>query len=312
MNKTSLTQYIKEAVAAAGFDACGTAPVAPLTAETAQLRQWLADGRHAGMTYMERYTDRRENPALLLDGARSVVVMLYSYKPPATQPPDAPKIAYYAYGRDYHDVIRHKLKTVIASVAAACPEVRLRGFVDSAPVLEKAWAVRAGLGWIGKNCLLVSPRFGSFTFIAELLVTAELDYNTPTAASRCGSCRRCLDACPGGALDAYRIDANRCISYHNKRKGNNGIDIGRYCFGCDCCQLACPWNFAAPTHRHAGWTIPEIVRFSAADWQGLDEAAFNRIFAQSALRETGFSKLQSNWNTCLGKQPSTSRRCPGN
>jgi epoxyqueuosine reductase len=303
MDKASLTRTIKEAVAAAGFDACGIAPIAPLTAETERLRQWLADGRHAGMTYMERHTDKRENPTLLLDGAQSVVVMLLNYKPPATQPPDAPKIAYYAYVRNYHDVIHQKLKILSASVATACPGIRLRGFVDSAPVLEKVWAMRAGLGWIGKNCLLVSPRFGSFTFIAELLVTTELDYDTPITASRCGSCRRCLDACPGGALEAYRLDANRCISYHNKRKSENGIDIRPYCFGCDYCQLACPWNIAAPPHRHADWTIPEIVRFTAADWQGLDEAAFNRIFAQSVLRETGFLKLQSNWNVCSGKQP---------
>lgn len=292
---------IKKAVADAGFDACGIAPVVTLTEEAARLRQWLADGRHAGMAYMERNTDKRENPALLLDGARSVIVMLLNYKPPVTQPPDAPKIACYAYVRNYHHVIHQKLKRLCTSITAAQPDIRLRGFADSAPVLEKVWAMRAGLGWIGKNCLLVSPRFGSFTFIAELLTSAELEYDAPTTASRCGNCRRCLDACPGGALEAYRLDANRCISYHNKRKGENGVDVRPYCFGCDYCQLSCPWNIAAPPHRHTGWTIPEIVRFTAADWQALDEATFNRIFAQSVLQETGFIKLQSNLKICSGK-----------
>lgn len=303
MDKTSLTRYIKDAVLAAGFDACGIAPVAPLTAETRRLKQWLAAGYQADMSYMERYTDKRENPARLLDNAQSVVVMLLNYKPPAMQPPDAPKIASYAYVRNYHHVIRRRLNNICATVAKAYPDVRLRGFVDTGPVLEKAWAARAGLGWTGKNTLLVSPVFGSYTFIAELLVAAALDYDRAVDGSRCGNCRRCIDACPGGALDAYRLDARRCISYHNKRKGANGVDIRPWCFGCDCCQHVCPWNAATPAHRHDGWTIPEIVGFTADDWLGLDEETFNRIFAQSVLRETGFVKLQSNWNVCSGKHP---------
>ncbi|MDR2802271.1 MAG: tRNA epoxyqueuosine(34) reductase QueG [Prevotellaceae bacterium] len=301
MNKPSLTQFIKNAVAEAGFDACGIAAAAVLETELAHLNHWLAAGHHAGMVYMARNVEKRANPALLVENAKSIVVSLLNYKPPQRQPSGVPQIAYYAYGVDYHDFIRKKLAAVIAAVKAVAPEIALRGFVDSAPVLEKAWAARAGLGWIGKNNLLVSPTLGSFAFIAVLVLDAELEYTAQQEKDRCGKCMRCIDACPERALQPYRLDANRCISYHNKRKGENGVPLKNYCFGCDYCQLACPWNENTPPHRMNNWTIPEIVNFTAGDWNNLDEPAFNTIFAKSVLQDIGFAKLKANLDICNGK-----------
>ncbi|MDR3134245.1 MAG: tRNA epoxyqueuosine(34) reductase QueG [Prevotellaceae bacterium] len=296
-----LTQFIKQTAAEAGFDACGIAAATVLETEAMHLDSWLAAGCHAGMAYMARNVAKRANPALLVENARSVAVMLLNYKPPQRQPASAPQVAYYAYGVDYHDYIREKLAAVIAAVKTVAPETAIRGFVDTAPVLEKAWAVRAGLGWIGKNNLLISPTLGSFTFIATLMLDAPLEYATQQEKNRCGKCTRCIDACPGRALQPYRLNAHRCISYHNKRKGKNGVPLENYCFGCDYCQLACPWNEKTPPHRMNRWTIPEIVNFSAGDWERLDEPAFNTIFARSALQDVGFAKLKANLNVCTGK-----------
>ncbi|MDR0582490.1 MAG: tRNA epoxyqueuosine(34) reductase QueG [Prevotellaceae bacterium] len=301
MDKPAFTQFIKDAVAGAGFDACGIAAATALETERSHLNSWLAAGHHAGMAYMARNVEKRANPALLVENARSVVVSLLNYKPPQRQPANVPQIAYYAYGIDYHHFIREKLAAVMAAVKAVSPATVLRGFVDSAPILEKAWAVRAGLGWIGKNNLLISPVLGSFTFIATLVLDAELEYATRREKNRCGKCTRCLDACPGGALRPYRLNANRCISYHNKRKGENGVPLKNYCFGCDYCQLACPWNAQTPPHRMNNWTIPEIVNFTAGDWHNLDEPAFNTIFAKSVLQDVGFAKLKANLDACNGK-----------
>jgi epoxyqueuosine reductase len=297
----ALTLSLRTAAAAVGFDACGVAPAARLSDEAGRLRRWLERGEHAGMGYMERNVDLRTDPARLLDGLRSVVVLLMNYKPPRTQPPDAPQIARYAYGVDYHRYIHSRLRLLAAALRDLCPGARLRGCVDTAPVMEKAWAVRAGLGWVGKNTLLISPAFGSFTFVAVLLTDVVLEYSTVPERNRCGACRRCLDACPTKALEPYRLDANRCLSYHNKRRGVNGVPTGNRCFGCDVCQLACPWNDATPTHRQRDWTIPEIVDYTADDWRCLDEPTFLRTFARSVLKETGFAKLKSNIDSCSGK-----------
>ncbi|MDR3350479.1 MAG: tRNA epoxyqueuosine(34) reductase QueG [Prevotellaceae bacterium] len=301
MDKPALTQFIKNAVAEAGFDACGAAAAAALETERAHLNSWLSAGYHAGMAYMARNIEKRSNPALLVENAQSVVVALLNYKPPQRQPATAPQIACYAYGVDYHHFIRDKLTAVIAAVKTVAPEISIRGFVDAAPVLERAWAVRAGLGWIGKNNLLISPALGSFTFIATLALDAALEYNTRQEKNRCGKCTRCIDACPGKALQPYLLNAHRCISYHNKRKGETGVPLENYCFGCDYCQLACPWNEKAPPHRMDNWTIPETVNFTAGDWYNLDEPVFNTIFAKSALQGAGFAKLKANLNACSGK-----------
>jgi epoxyqueuosine reductase len=301
MDKPALTQFIKNAAMEAGFDACGIAAATVLETEATHLNDWLTAGYHADMAYMARNVEKRVNPALLVENARSVIVLLLNYKPPQRQSANVPQIAYYAYGVDYHYFIREKLDAVIAAVKTIAPEIILRGFVDTAPVLEKAWAVRAGLGWIGKNNLLISPALGSFTFIAALVSDAVLEYATQQEKSRCGKCTRCVDACPSRALQPYRLNAHRCISYHNKRKGENGVPLKNYCFGCDYCQLACPWNVNSPPHRMTNWTIPEIVNFSAGNWRNLDEPTFNTTFAKSVLHDVGFAKLKANLDVCSGK-----------
>jgi len=254
MDTKVLTQLIKETAHDAGFDACGVAPAAKLPDEARRLQHWLDNGYHAELAYMERSVDKRANPALLVENAQSVVVLLTNYKPPHTQPPDAPQVAYFAYGRDYHDWLRAKLNIIVTTVKNRFPDVHLRGFTDTAPVFERAWAVRAGLGWLGKNNLLISPRFGSFVFLSTLLLDAELMYDTPPPMPSCGTCTKCIDACPTRALrEPYLLDANRCISYLTQYKKPTTIDTHGYCFGCDICQLACPWNEHSPPHTHADW-----------------------------------------------------------
>jgi epoxyqueuosine reductase len=223
-------------------------------------------------------------------------MLLLSYKPATVQPAAAPQVAYYAYGEDYHEVIRRKLNMLEDVVRTYHSHAQVRTFVDSAPVFEKAWAARAGLGWIGKNNLLVSPVFGSFVFLATLITEVELLYDEPVD-SRCGSCERCVKACPTGALEApYRINAQKCIAYQTiERKGETAMPTHGYFFGCDLCQLQCPWNKAARAHAHEELTpLPEILSYTAADWLALDEAQFNDIFAHSPLRRSGLKKIQEN------------------
>ena len=296
MDTAGFTRLLKEKALSLGFDACGVAPAGALLHESACLQQWLAAGRHAGMSYMARNVEKRSDVRLLVAGARSVFMMLMSYKPAAVQPAAAPQVAYYAYGKDYHEVIRGKLKVLEETVRTYAPQAQARGFVDSAPVFEKAWAARAGLGWIGKNNLLVSPVFGSFVFLAALVTEAELLYDEPQE-SRCGSCERCVTACPTGALEApRRLNAQKCIAYQTiEHKGETAEPTHGYVFGCDLCQLQCPWNRAARPHAHAELNpLPEILSYTAADWLALDETQFNRIFAHSPLRRGGLKKIQDN------------------
>jgi epoxyqueuosine reductase len=279
---------------ALGFDACGAAAADTLRREADCLQQWLDAGRHGDMGYMARHVDKRRDVRLLVAGARSVLMLLMSYKPAARPPAAAPQVACYAYGNDYHDVIRSKLAVLENAVRMHRPDAQVRGFVDSAPLFEKAWAARAGLGWIGKNNLLVSPVFGSFVFLAALVTDVELVYDAPLE-SRCGSCGRCVAACPTGALEApYRLNAQRCIAYQTiEHRGGTDTPTGGYFFGCDLCQLRCPWNTAAPAHTHAELApLPEILSYTAADWLALDETQFNRIFARSPLRRGGLKKIQ--------------------
>lgn len=278
-----------------GFDACGVARADYLSAEADHLRHWLDAGAQAEMAYMARNVDKRTDPRLLLEGAKSVMVLLMSYKPAAVQPETLPQIAQFAYGNDYHDIIKEKLHCLKSWLQAYHPEVPVRGFVDTAPLLERAWAVKAGLGWVGKNNLLISPEYGSFTFLATLVTGLELDYDSAFEGERCGACRKCLDACPTGALcQAYFLDARRCVAYHTiESKSTPQVNARGYIFGCDRCQNACPWNVQAPAHRHEALTpLPEIFRYTASDWLSLDEPEFNRIFASSPLRRTGLARLR--------------------
>jgi len=278
-----------------GFGACGVAKAEALPLAVERLQLWLAVGAHAGMEYMSRNTEKRENPQLLFEGAKSVIVMMMNYKPQEVQDTSLPQIAYYAYSNDYHDIIREKLKILENFINAACPTARSRGFVDTAPLMEKAWAVRAGLGWIGKNNLLISRKYGSFNFLAVILTDMELEYDEPEQNDYCGNCMKCLDACPSGALcRPYFLDARRCISYHTiESKQPVEIDTCGYLFGCDCCQKACPWNIGVCAHTNTQLkTLREIMTYTRADWLALEEEQFNRIFAHSPLRRAGLAKLK--------------------
>ena len=278
-----------------GFDACGVAKSQVLPQEAARLQAWLSAGAQAGMNYMSRNLDKRENPQLLLEGAKSVIVLMMNYKPQTVQDRQLPQIAYYAYGKDYHEVIGEKLKILENFIQTSFPAAKTRGFVDSAPLFEKAWAVRAGLGWIGKNNLLISPKFGSFNFLAVILTDVELEYDEPKQEKHCGTCTRCLDACPTGALsEPYFLDARKCVAYQTiEKKQSVEIATYGYLFGCDICQKVCPWNEPVPAHTQEELkALSEIMTYTAADWLSLEEEEFNRIFAHSPLQRAGLAKLK--------------------
>ncbi len=293
------TLLIKQKARSLGFDHCGIAKAEQLTEDAYRLEQWLQRGMHGSMQYMENYFDKRIDPRLLVEGAQSVITLLLNYYPAQAQQPGAPKVAKYAYGRDYHDVIREKLNTLLAELRAEIGDIQGRGFVDSAPVLERSWAQRSGLGWIGKNGNLIHKQADSFFFIATLIVDIPLVYDGP-AGDYCGSCTRCLDACPTGALVSPTVvDGSRCISYYTIELKDMLIPsemqgkFENWMFGCDICQDVCPWNrFSKP---NTGFTpIPEILNFSTAQWEEMTEEEFRRIFAKSPLKRSKYAGIRRN------------------
>ncbi|WP_346320305.1 tRNA epoxyqueuosine(34) reductase QueG [Chitinophaga sp. YIM B06452] len=293
------TLLIKQKARSLGFDHCGIAKAEQLTEDAYRLEQWLQRGMHGSMQYMENYFDKRIDPRLLVDGAQSVITLLLNYFPARAQQPEAPKVAKYAYGKDYHDVIREKLNTLLAELRAEIGDIQGRGFVDSAPVLERSWAQRSGLGWIGKNGNLIHKQAGSFFFIATLIVDIPLVYDGP-AGDYCGSCTRCLDACPTGALVSPTVvDGSRCISYYTIELKDMLIPsdmqgkFENWMFGCDICQDVCPWNrFSRPNTEFT--PIPEILNFSTAQWEEMTEEEFRRIFAKSPLKRSKYAGIRRN------------------
>ncbi len=295
----SFTLSLKRKALLLGFDDVGVAQATDLPVEAERLQGWLAEGAQAGMAYMERNADKRVDPQLLLEGAQSVVVVLVNYTQQERQAPHLPQVATFSYGNDYHDLIREKLSVLIALLKQHYPQAAVRGFVDTAPILERAWAVRAGLGWVGKNNLLISPRFGSCTFLATLVTDVVMEYDKPFTQNHCGDCCNCLSACPTGALcKPYFLDARKCVSYHTiESKEPVTIDTRGYIFGCDRCQLACPWNKQTCAHTQEELKVlPELLSYTAKDWQRLTEPEFNRIFAHSPLRRAGLAKLKETIN----------------
>lgn len=254
------------------------------------------------MQYMENHFDKRLNPTLLVEGAKSVISLLLNYFPSQTQVDNTYKISKYAYGQDYHFVIKEKLRELLHSINENIGEVGGRAFVDSAPVLDKAWAAKSGLGWIGKNSNLLSKQVGSFFFIAELIVDIELDYDTPVT-DHCGTCTACIDACPTQAIIApYVVDGSKCISYFTiELKENLPADMkGRFdgwAFGCDTCQDVCPWNRFSKTHKEPLFEPhPELLSLSGKDWEELTEDTFRKVFKNSAVKRTKFEGLRRNIN----------------
>jgi len=295
------TAFIKQAAAALGFDHCGIARAVQLDEDARRLEQWLHKGMHGTMRYMENYFDKRIDPRKLVDNAQSVITLLLNYYPAEQQRPDAPKVAKYAYGQDYHEVIRSKLNTLLLQIKENIGEVNGRGFVDSAPVLERSWAQRSGLGWIGKNGNLIHKQAGSFFFIATLITDLPLEYDSPVG-DYCGSCTRCLDACPTGALvQPGMVDGSRCISYYTIELKEMLIPenvqgkFEQWMFGCDICQDVCPWNRFAKPHSTVEFTpVATILNFSTRDWEELTEDAFKEIFRHSPLKRSKFSGIQRN------------------
>ena len=300
--KNKHTVSIKKLAQQLGFDYCGIAKAEKLDADARRLEQWLNKGMHGTMQYMENHFDLRTDPTLLVPGAKSVITLLMNYYPTQFQNEGTPKISKYAYGKDYHEVIREKLNNFIASIKEEVGEIHGRGFVDSAPVLERSWAQKSGLGWIGKNGNLINNKSGSYFFIATLITDIVLDYDNPNAKDYCGSCTRCIDSCPTEAILPDKvIDGSRCISYFTIElkdaliPGNMQGKFDNWMFGCDVCQDVCPWNrFSKPTNEIGFTALPEILNFTTNDWEEVTEESFKMIFKDSPLKRTKFSGIKRN------------------
>jgi epoxyqueuosine reductase len=296
------TSIIKQEAQRLGFFSCGISKAEFLELEAPRLENWLNQNMQGQMSYMENYFDKRLNPTLLVDGAKSVISLLLNYYPAELQSQDSYKISKYAYGQDYHHVIKEKLTELLHFIQTEIGEVSGRAFVDSAPVLDKAWAAKSGLGWMGKNSNLITQKVGSFYFIAELIIDLELEYDSPTT-DHCGSCTACLDACPTEAIVApYVVDGSKCISYFTiELKDNLPQEMkGKFddwMFGCDVCQDVCPWNrFSKPHNEPLFQTTPEILSYSKSDWEEITKDTFQKVFKNSALKRTKYEGLLNNIN----------------
>ena len=299
-NRVHTTQQIKAEAKRLGFLSCGIAKAGFLEAEAPRLERWLKNGFQGEMHYMENHFDKRLDPTLLVDGAKSVISLLLNYYPESTQNPESYQISKYAYGQDYHFVIKDKLKELLHFIQNEIGEVNGRAFVDSAPVLDKAWAAKSGLGWIGKNANLITQKTGSFYFIAELIVDLELDYDTPTT-DHCGTCTACIDACPTQAIVApYVVDGSKCISYFTiELKDQLPPEMkgawNDWMFGCDVCQDVCPWNrFAKPHQEPAFNPHPDLLQLTKKDWEEITEDTFRKVFKNSAVKRTKYEGLKRN------------------
>ena len=297
------SQLIKQKAEKFGFQSCGISKAEFLEEEAPRLETWLNKGYHGEMKYMENHFDKRLNPTLLVDGAKSVISLSYNYFPKVKiDEINNFKISKYAYGEDYHEVIKDILKEMVTELQEEIGEFGFRVFVDSAPVLEKAWARKSGLGWVGKNANLITKKHGSFYFLAEIICDLELDYDL-AVTDHCGSCRACIDACPTQAIVSDRIvDGSKCISYATIELKNEIPDyfngkMDDWIFGCDVCQDVCPWNrFSAPTLQEKFSPNFQKLNFRKNEWKELTQELFSEIFKKSAVKRTKFSGLMRNIN----------------
>lgn len=300
--KQQHTAIIKALARDLGFDHCGIARAEALEEDARRLENWLAKGLHGGMAYMENHFDLRTDPRKLVPGARSVITLLLNYFPDKKQNSSAPQVSKYAYGKDYHEVIRSKLKDLLRMIKEKVGEINGRGFVDSAPVLERSWAQKSGLGWIGKNGNLITRSGGSFFFIATLITDLDLEPDDPFARDYCGTCNKCVESCPTDAiLPDKTINGSQCISYFtielkdqlipNEVKGK----FDNWMFGCDTCQDVCPWNrFSTPAKESAFRPLPEVLHFTLAEWEALTEESFKKIFHDSPLKRANWEGVRRN------------------
>ncbi|MCB0371474.1 MAG: tRNA epoxyqueuosine(34) reductase QueG [Muricauda sp.] len=300
MNATQRTQLIKTEAKNLGFLSCGISKAGFLEEEAPRLEKWLHQNMHGEMQYMENHFDKRLDPTKLVDGAKSVVSLLLNYYPSEFQNLESYKISKYAYGTDYHFVIKDKLKNLLDYIQEKIGEVHGRVFVDSAPVLDKAWAAKSGLGWIGKNSNLLTQQVGSFYFIAELILDLELEYDTPVT-DHCGTCTACIDACPTQAIvEPYVVDGSKCISYFTIELKNEiptefQGKLDDWMFGCDVCQDVCPWNrFSKPHQEPLFHPNPELLSFTKKDWEEITEDVFKKIFKKSPVKRTKLAGLKRN------------------
>ena len=292
--------FIKKEAKRLGFDFCGISKSEFLSEEAPRLEKWLKDNKHGQMKYMENYFDKRLNPNLLVDNAKSVISLLYNYFPEQTQNTLAPKLSKYAYGDDYHEVIKHKLNEFLLSLKKEIGNISGRAFVDSAPVMDKVWAAKSGLGWIGKNSNLINKKNGSFFFIAELIIDVELEYDGPIK-DYCGTCTKCIDACPTDAIVApYIVDGSKCISYLTIELKENipsefKNNMNNWVFGCDVCQDVCPWNrFSKPHQEPQFMNTSGLLNYTETEWNDITEETFNLIFKNSAIKRTKYKGLKRN------------------
>jgi len=299
-SKEIYSKFIKEEAKRLGFISCGISKAGFLEQEAPRLEKWLNNNHNGQMAYMENHFDKRLDPTLLVDDAKSVVSLLLNYFPSESQNEESFKISKYAYGQDYHFVIKEKLKEFLHSIQENIGDVSGRAFVDSAPVLDKAWAAKSGLGWIGKNSNLITQRVGSFYFIAELILDLDLEYDH-AVTDHCGSCTACIDACPTQAILApYIVDGSKCISYYTiELKENLPNDMkgkfDEWMFGCDTCQDVCPWNrFSKPHSEPLFNPNPDLLSFSKKDWTEITEETFRVVFKNSPIKRTKFDGLKRN------------------
>jgi epoxyqueuosine reductase len=295
------TQLIRDQAQNLGFDFCGISKAAFLEEEAPRLEQWLRQNMHGQMGYMANHFDKRLDPRLLVDGAKSVISLLFNYYPAETLPDtDNYQISKYAYGKDYHFVIKDKLKDLLQFIQVEIGEVNARVFVDSAPVMDKVWAKRSGLGWVGKHSNLINKQMGSFFFIAEIILDLELDYDAPIK-DYCGTCTRCIDACPTDAIAApYVVDGSKCIAYFTIEL-QEAIPIemqgkfGDWIFGCDICQDVCPWNRFSRPHQEPQFLPNDTLKeMHKKDWEEITEEVFKKVFKDSAVVRTKFKGLTRN------------------
>ncbi len=302
MSPTKHSQLLRAEAHRLGFEFVGMAKAEMMEEEARHLEAWLNQKAHGKMAYMANHFDKRVDPTKLVPGAKSVVSLLYNYYTEAKQAdPDAPKISKYAYGKDYHFIIKHKLKSLLQFLQNEIGEVQGRCFVDSAPVLERDWAVRSGNGWTGKNTLLIHPHRGSYFFLAELIIDLELDYDGPMK-DYCGTCRRCIDACPTDAIspEGYFLDGSKCISYLTielKEAIPEAFSgkMENWMFGCDICQEVCPWNrFSQPHQEPEFEPHPKLLTMKRKEWEEITEDVFQEIFRKSPVKRTKYAGLKRN------------------
>jgi epoxyqueuosine reductase len=301
-NPTKYSQQIKQKAHELGFDFCGISKAGFLEEEAPRLENWLKKNQHGKMQYMENHFDKRLDPRLLVDDAKSVISLLFNYYPEHKLPEGKEdfKLSKYAYGTDYHYVIKDKLKLLLDFIHEAIGEVGGRAFVDSAPVMDKVWAKKGGLGWVGKHSNLINKQQGSFFFIAELIIDLELDYDHEIK-DYCGTCTRCIDACPTDAIvNPYVVDGSKCISYFTiELKEAIPAEVSgkfeNWAFGCDICQDVCPWNRFSKPHRESQFNLhPDLANFTKNDWEEITQDVFKVIFKKSALKRTKFEGLKRN------------------